>query len=127
MHRPFERAIYFFSTISIYVREILKYFYRERPILNPFFLFSPGSLPSKIQVFQTTRITVELLGFLGSYTRNPFIYIFNIDMFLNCIIYYLGDYIIYIDPELYLGGIHSEGIQRVLKINLKIQILIPCH
>ena len=29
--RPFERSIYYLSTISIiYVREILKYFYRER-------------------------------------------------------------------------------------------------
>ena len=45
-------------------------------------------------------ITVELLGFLGF--QGP-ILVTRLYMFLNCIIYYLGDYI-YIDPESYLGA-----------------------
>jgi len=31
-------------------------------------------------------------------------------MFLNCIIYYLGDYI-YIDPELYLGDWYASMVR----------------
>ena len=42
---------------------------------------------------------------MGTLWRLAYVYILyvNVCMSLNCIIYYLGDYI-YIDPELYLGG-----------------------